>query len=348
MEGMEGPRVKVLVTGCEGYIGIVLAQYLLEKGIKVDGFDTGFYKSGLLYKGTKIIPKIISKDIRKISTDDLKGYDVVVHLAELSNDPLGEFDSKVTYKINHLGTTRLAKNAKKAGVKRFIYYSSCSVYGASDNIVSEESKVNPITQYAICKVLNEKMLAKLASKNFTPVFLRNATVFGASPRFRFDLVVNNLTGLAWTKRKIEMSSDGTPWRPLVHILDVCQATYCVLKAPKKSVYKQIFNVGSNKSNYQIKDIANIILEVFPGCKITFNKNSKDKRNYRVNFDKINNKLPSFYSQHTLRDGIKELLDIYKKIELKKETFDSKNYTRMKQIEHLSKTKQVDKDLFWGQ
>lgn len=338
--------MKILVTGSDGYIGIKLVQTLLEKGHDVVGFDTGYYRSGWLFNGVTKLPKTISKDIRKITLDDLKGFDGVVHLAELSNDPLGENDPKLTYKINHLGTLRLARLAKKAGVKRFVYSSSCSVYGASDEIRDEDSPTNPLTAYAKSKVLNEKALIKLSDKNFSPVILRNATVYGASPRLRFDLAVNNLTALAYITKKIKMESDGTSWRPFVHIDDVCKAFTCALTAPKSKIHNQIFNVGNNKSNYQIKDVAQIIKKTLPHCKVFLNKNGADKRNYKVNFDKISAQLPGFKSKRDVKTGVKELLAIFKKINLGQETFEYKAFTRLKEINYLRKTKQINKEFYW--
>ena len=272
-------------------------------------------------------------------------FDAFIHLSELSNDPLGENNPALTYEINNKGTERLAVLAKKAGVKRFVYSSSCSVYGASDEIADEQSKTNPLTAYAKCKVLNEQFLIALSDKNFTPVILRNATVFGPSPRMRFDLAVNNLTGLAWTEGKIKMGSDGTPWRPFVHILDVCEAMKAALIAPAKIVNREIFNVGSTTSNYQIKDIAKIISEVSNGCEVTLNPNAADKRNYRVNFDKINSILPGFSAKRTVEEGVKELFGIYKRIGMTKEVFESRLYTRLKQIKHLRGTGKIDEKFF---
>ncbi|MDP2647695.1 MAG: SDR family oxidoreductase, partial [Candidatus Yanofskybacteria bacterium] len=235
---------------------------------------------------------------------------------------------------------------KEAGVKRFIYFSSCSVYGASDNVSDETSPTNPITAYAKCKVLNEQALRKMADENFSPVLLRNATAYGLSPRMRFDLVVNNLAGLAWTTKKIAMESDGTPWRPFVHVRDISRAVISSLSAPLEIIHNQIFNVGDNRSNYQIRDIASIVEQVFPDCEVTLNKDGADKRNYRVNFDKINATLPGFSSKEDIESGVKELLKIFKQIAMDEETFRSRHYTRLKQIKHLRDIKQVDNKLFW--
>lgn len=339
--------MKILLTGIDGYIGIELGQLLTQRKYNVVGLDTGFYNSGLLYNGGKKLPPIIWKDIRAITEKDLESFDVIIHLAELSNDPLGQINSQVTYDINHRGTMEMAKKAKKVGVKKFIYFSSCSVYGASDQISSETSPVNPLTVYAKCKLLNEQVLSEMADSNFSPVFLRNATAYGPSPHMRFDLAINNLCGLAWTTGKIAMESDGSPWRPFVHVVDICEAVICVLEAQKKSIHNEIFNVGDTNGNYQIKNIAQIISESMPSCEITFNKQSVDKRNYKVSFEKINSKLPRFSCKRTVRSGIKELFDLFKKIDLQKETFQSKDFTRLKQIEYLIDNKKINSKLFWN-
>ena len=345
--GRFGNNMKVLVTGINGYIGTVLGQELIKAGHEIVGFDTGYYKGAWLYDMPDFKePKIINKDIREITEKDLLGFDAVAHLAELSNDPLGETDPEITYKVNHKGTIKLAKIAKKAGISRFIYFSSCSVYGASDDVADEATPVNPLTAYAKAKVLNEAALQKLADDNFSPIIFRNATVYGASPRLRFDLVVNNLAGLAYTTKEIKMQSDGTPWRPLVHVLDVCRAVLIALKTPEEQIRNQIVNVGDTNSNYQIKDIAKIIGDTFPGCSVSLNKNGADKRNYRVNFDKIKTVLPGFECKYDVTFGAKELLGIFTKTNLTFKDFESKNYTRIKQIKFLLEDNKINKDFFW--
>ncbi|CAN5359915.1 SDR family oxidoreductase [soil metagenome] len=339
--------MKVFVTGTDGYIGCMLGQMLLERGHDVTGCDTGCHRVGLLYNGQKMAPKSMVKDIRNVTEQDLKGFDAVIHLAELSNDPVGELDPTITFKINHIGSVELAKNAKKAGVPRFVYFSSCSVYGASATSASDEkSGTDPLTSYAKCKLLVERDLAPMADDNFTPTFLRNATAYGASPRQRFDLVVNNLAGLAWTTKQIKMDSDGTPWRPLVHLLDICQAACCTVEADRKIVHNQVFNVGDNKENYQVKDVARIVSDTFPGCTLSMGTRGGDKRDYRVNFDKINSTLPGFKCKHTVPSGAKQLLRVFEKIGMTPELFQSRGHTRLKQIQHLISTKQIDADFFW--
>ena len=338
--------MKVLVTGANGYLGFPLTQVLMERGFEVTGLDTNFYRSGWLYNGFLELPSVVTKDIRQVTETDLTGYDAVIHLAELSNDPLGQIDPQITMEINHHGTVNLAQKAKQAGISRFIYYSSCSIYGASDEIATEDSKPNPLTAYAKCKVLNEHALKKEANSHFTPVILRNATAFGSSPRMRFDLVINNLTALAYLTQEITMESDGTPWRPFVHVLDICEAVICALKAPRNTIHSEIFNVGATSGNYQIRDIANIISAVIPKCRITFNPKGADKRNYRVNFDKISSQLPGFSAKRDVLSGVKELVDLFQKINFTKKEFSAKEFTRLKQINYLLNSGKIDSHLQW--
>ncbi len=339
--------MKCLVTGTDGYIGTVLAPYLMERGHDVTGVDTGFHRIGWLYNGVTSLPKSITKDIRNLTEEDLKGYDAIVHLAELSNDPVGQLSPTITYDINHKGTIALAEKAKKVGVKRFVYFSSCSVYGASATEASDENgKTNPLTAYAECKLLVERDMKPMASDNFSPTFLRNATAFGASPRQRFDLVVNNLCGHAWVSKLIKMDSDGTPWRPFVHILDISQAAACALEADKSIIHNETFNVGSNDNNYQVKDIANIVGGVFPGCRVELGTRGDDKRDYRVNFDKISNKLPGFKTKWNVKKGSEQLLKIFQAVQMNKELFEAPAHTRLKRINQLISTQQIDKDFFW--
>ncbi len=339
--------MKILLTGINGYIGTVLAQELLKAGHEVVGFDTGYYCEAWLYDMPNCIePKIIKKDIRNVKKKDVEGFDAIVHLAELSNDPLGENDPEITHKINHEGTVKLANLAKDSGVSRFIYFSSCSVYGASDDIVGENSPTNPLTAYAKSKILNEKYLLSIADKNFSPIIFRNATVYGPSPRLRFDLVVNNLSGLAYTTKEIKMDSDGAPWRPFIHILDICQAVLIALKTPEHKIRSQIVNVGDTNSNYQIRDIAEIIGKTFLGSSVSLNKKGVDKRNYRVNFDKIKTILPGFSCKYDVSTGAQELLDIFKKANLTYEDFQSRDYTRLKQIKYLRETDKINSEFYW--
>ncbi len=340
--------MKILVTGTEGYLGCLLAPLLIERGHEVIGVDTGYYKVGWLYNGTETSAKTLNKDIRHISLEDLQGVEAIVHMAELSNDPTGQLSPTITYDINHVGSVRLAKLAKQAGIRRFIYMSSCSVYGvATEGDVTEESPVNPQTAYAECKTFVERDVQPLASDDFSPTFMRNATAFGASPRMRFDIVLNNLAGLAWTTKEIKMISDGTPWRPLVHALDISKAIICALEAPRDIVHNQIFNVGDTANNYRVKEIAEFVAEAFPGCKLSFGDNASDNRSYRVSFEKINTVLPGFKCDWDARSGAKQLFDVFNQIDMTEEIFFSRGFTRLKQLEYLIRTQQIDKDFFWA-
>jgi nucleoside-diphosphate-sugar epimerase len=340
--------MKVLVTGTEGYLGSLLPPLLMELGHEVVGVDTGYYKVGWLYNGTSVTAKTLTKDIRHISPEDLQGVDAVVHMAELSNDPAGQLSPTITYDINHKGSVRLAQLAKAAGVSRFVYMSSCSVYGvATAGDVTEESPVNPQTAYAECKTLVERDLQPMASDDFSPTFMRNATAFGASPRMRFDIVLNNLSGLAWTTNEIKMTSDGTPWRPLAHALDICKAIVCTLEAPRDIVHNQIFNVGDTANNYRVKEVAEIVASVFTGCQLSFGDSGADNRSYRVSFEKINTMLPGFKCEWNAERGAKQLFDVFKQIEMTEETFLSRGFTRLKQLEYLIRTQQIDRDFFWS-
>jgi nucleoside-diphosphate-sugar epimerase len=342
--------MKVLVTGTEGYIGSRLAPMLMARGHEVVGLDTGFYRDGWLYSDSHqlaSVPRTLIKDLRHVTAQDLEGFDAVVHLAELSNDPLGENNPEITYQINHQGSLELARKAKAAGVGRFVYASSCSVYGVgSGEFLNEESPVNPQTAYAKCKVMVERDVKPLGSPGFCVTFLRNATAFGASPRMRFDIVINDLCALAWTTKRIAMTSDGSPWRPVVHIEDICTAIRCVLDAPIEAVNGQIFNVGQNSENYRVREIAQIIADVFPGCELSTGKASADNRSYRVSFDKIASKLPGFACSWSTRQGAEELRARFELIEFSKETHEFRAFTRLKQIRYLSRTGQIDADFFW--
>ena len=340
--------MKVLVTGADGYIGAVLAPLMLERGYDVVGLDCGYYRNGWLFNDNRTWPPILSKDVRQVEPQDLEGFDAVVHLAELSNDPLGEHDPRTTFDINHRGSVELAKNAKRAGVKRFIYTSSCSVYGAAEDGTTrtEESEPRPQTAYAKCKVMVERDVAPLADRNFTPVFLRNATAFGASPRMRFDIVLNNLSGLAWTTRTIAMTSDGTPWRPLVHVEDICTAIILCLDAPAEAISGEILNVGSDEQNYRIREIAEIVAKAFPGCEVTFGPHGGDNRSYMVSFEKIRRHLPAFRCRWSAERGARQLHDLFERIAMPQEVFLYRAFTRLQQLKHLISTRQIDQDFYW--
>lgn len=341
------PDVKIFVTGTDGYIGSVLGPELIAAGHEVHGLDTGYYKSGWLYHGPSIAPVTVAEDLRNIDPTDLEGFDAVVHLAELSNDPLSQLSPELTYRINHEGSVRLAEMARKVGITRFVYMSSCSVYGiaAGDDLVTETSDVNPQTPYAECKVRVENDVIPMTGDDFAPTFLRNATAYGASPRMRFDIVLNNLCGYARTTGQIRMISDGSPWRPLVHILDISKAIRCVLEAPHERVAGQVFNVGSTGQNYRVREIAETVAEVFTGCELTFGDDS-DNRSYRVGFDKIAGELPGFSCDWDARRGARQLRELYDRIDLTTELFESRHHTRLKQLDFLLSTGQIDDELFW--
>jgi nucleoside-diphosphate-sugar epimerase len=342
--------MKILVTGSDGYIGSRLVVRLLNQGHDVTGLDMGLYRDGWLYSDHTTVartPATLNKDLRNVTPADFAGFEAVVHLAELSNDPLGQNNPEVTFNINHKGSVNLAKMAKQAGVPRFVYASSCSIYGqALTEWVDETSPPNPQTTYAECKKRVEADVGQLADQNFCATFLRNATAFGASPRIRFDIVINDLCALAWTTKRIAMTSDGTPWRPVTHIEDICHAMECALAADPKFVNGQIFNVGADTENYRIRDIAEIVGSVIPGCEVTVGTSAGDTRSYRVSFKKIATGLPGFKAQWSAKRGAEQLYELFKRIEMSPETYAFRAFTRLKQLRYLMQTKQVDDNLFW--
>ena len=343
--------MKLLVTGVEGYIGCLLAPLLQARGHDIVGLDTGYYRDGWLFSDRGLVPgfpQTVNCDIRDVQPEHVRGVDAVVHLAELSNDPLGEIDPELTFQINHRASVRLAELARAAGVRRFVYTSSCSVYGVAKDAepMTERSPVNPQTAYARCKTLVERDVAALASPDFCPTFLRNATAYGASPRMRFDIVLNNLCGVAATTGKIAMTSDGTPWRPLVHVLDICEAIARVLEAPQDCIHGEIFNVGHDADNFQVREIAQIVAEVYPGCELTFGPAGGDNRSYRVDFTKIHSQLPGFKCAWDARKGARQLHDVFERIGIDRATFDARPFTRLKQLKYLSASGQIDDRFFW--
>ena len=338
---------RVLVTGTEGYLGSLLAPELVRHGYEVVGLDTGFYKERMLYRDGQVTPLTLAKDLRQVESEDLKGVDAVVHMAELSNDPAGQLAPTITYDINHKGSVYLAELARKAGVKRFIYMSSCSVYGVAEGAdVTEESPVNPQTAYAICKTLVERDVRPLAKAGFSPTFMRNATAYGASPRMRFDIVLNNLSGLAWTTKEIKMTSDGTPWRPLVHGLDIARAIIAVLQAPTEAIHNETFNVGDTDHNYRVREIAETVGNIFTGCRVSFGSPGEDNRSYRVSFGKIRKHLPGFACAWNARRGAEQLYSLFNRIDMTREVFEFRTFTRLKQLEYLIRTQQIDPQFFW--
>ncbi|MFB3817852.1 MAG: NAD-dependent epimerase/dehydratase family protein [Candidatus Methylomirabilales bacterium] len=340
--------MKVLVTGAEGYIGVVLASALLTRGHDVVGLDTGFYRDGWLYQDGRLRrPRCLARDLRRLAPEDVRGYDAVVHLAELSNDPLGQLHPHITHDINHRGSVRLARLCREQAVSRFVYTSSCSVYGvAADGPRTEACALSPQTAYAQCKALVERDVSAMAGDDFSPTFLRNATAYGPSPRMRFDLVLNNLAGLAWTTGQISMVSDGTPWRPLVHVSDICEAIACTLAAPREAVHNQVFNVGDDRENYQVREIAEIVARVFPRCELKFGGRSADTRSYRVSFEKIRRCLPGFRCRRTALQGALELREIFGRVGMTRAVFEHRAFTRLKQLEHLLETRRLDEHFYW--
>lgn len=340
----------ILLTGNQGYIGSVLGGVLTEKGYKVVGFDTGYYDGQELYP-IKPVSRQINKDIRDVKAEDLKDIYAVIHLAALSNDPLGEFNPDLTQNINFLGTLKLARLAKKAGVKRFIYASSQSMYGVADTsheLTEDEAGPYGVTAYAKTKWEAECELKKLASSDFVVACLRPSTVFGASPSLRCDIVFNNLVASAYTTGKIEIKSDGTPWRPVVHILDVCSAFVAGVEAPMELVNGESFNVGILDGNYTVKDLALAAQRAIKGSTLKFTvEHGADSRTYRVSFKKILSVLKDYYKpQWDLDRGGKELVDLFKRVNFTKEQFSGTTCNRLRQIKNLIDNHKLNADLRW--
>jgi nucleoside-diphosphate-sugar epimerase len=338
---------RVLLTGSHGYIGVILAPMLQAAGYDVVGLDSDLYAECTFGPRMPEIP-LLKKDLRDVTAGDLRGLGAILHLAGLSNDPLGDLNPQVTFDINHLASVRLAELAKEAGVERYIFSSSCSTYGAAgDGMLTESAEFNPVTPYGESKVLVERDVAKLASDRFTPVFLRNATAYGVSPRMRFDLVLNNLVAWAFTTGRVFIKSDGTPWRPIIHIEDISRAFVAALEAPCEVVHNQAFNVGRNDQNYQVRDLAKIVEETVPGCRIDYASDaSPDKRNYRVDFGKIERALPAFQPQWTARRGAEELLAAYREIGLVLEDFEGPRFKRIDHIKRMLAEGRLDASLRW--
>src|SRR5579862_7407420 len=326
---------RVLVTGSAGFIGQVLMPLLAERGWDAVGLDADYY-DGCDLAGFSVTPTAIRKDIREVGPADLASFDAVIHLAGLSNDPVGDLDRELTLDINLKASVRLAEMARAAGVKRFVFSSSCSVYGARSSApVTEDDPLEPLTAYAVSKVATEQEVSKLATADFCPVFLRNATVYGASARLRLDLVVNNLVGWAHTSGAIRIMSDGSPWRPLIHVADVSAAFAAALEAPAERVSNQSMNIGTDEQNYTVRQIAEMVLEAMPEATITFSDNPPaDNRSYRVDFSKARRLMPEFKPSWSLAAGIVQLRDAYLGSGLSQAEFDGDRYTRLKRIQSL--------------
>lgn len=340
--------MRVAVTGSHGYIGAVMVPMLIREGYDVWGIDSDLYETCTYGDGLCGIP-LIRKDIRDLRRRDLDGFDAVIHLAGLSNDPLGNLNPKLTYEINHEASVLLARLAKEAGVSRFLFSSSCSTYGAAgDRILDETADFNPVTPYGESKVFVERDVARLADERFSPTFLRNATAYGVSPRLRFDLVLNNLVAWAFATGLVYLKSDGTPWRPIVHIEDIGRAFLAVLRAPRETIHNQAFNVGVNDENYRIRDLAEIVRETVPGCRIEYAKEGgPDKRCYRVDFGRLAKTFPDLRLSWNARKGAVQLYETYRKNGLTLDEFEGPKYKRIDHINRLLSTGQLDATLRWS-
>ena len=339
--------MRVLVTGHQGYIGAVMVPMLIAAGHEVVGYDANLYERCTFAPAGKLanVPSL-RKDIRDAVHVDMAGVEAIIHLAALSNDPLGNLNPDLTFAINYRASVRLARIAKDAGVRRFLFASSCSNYGVSESaLIDETGELNPVTPYGQSKVLAEQHISKLADEHFCPVYFRPATAYGVSPRLRFDIVLNNLMAWAVSQKLIFLKSDGSPWRPVVHVEDICRAFIAGLAAPVEAVWNQAINVGSSEQNYRIRDIAQVVTEVVPDCQLTFAGDAgPDKRSYRVDFGKLHRLLPGAVPRHDARQGALQLLEVLKSSRLTPGQFEGPRYQRIAHIRHLIRTGVLNSDL----
>jgi nucleoside-diphosphate-sugar epimerase len=340
--------VKILVTGHHGYLGSLVIPALLEHGHEVAGLDAFLYRGCDLFPSDPTVARL-ELDVRDVTARHLEGFEAIVHLAALSNDPLGEVDPRLTAEINFEATLTVARAAKQAGVRRFLFASSCSMYGAADHdaFASEEAPLRPLTAYAESKVRSEEALAQLADDGFSPVFMRNATAYGVSPRLRLDVVLNNLVAWGFTTGRITLMSDGTPWRPIVHVQDIARCVLRILEAPTAAIHNQAFNIGSNGENYQVRELAEIVRDAIPGCTISYADGAgPDPRSYRVDFGKLAGAFPDLEFRWTARAGVLELLESYRAAGLTADQFHGNKYTRLKHIKLLLDTGALNDELRW--
>ncbi len=340
--------MRVLLTGHHGYIGSVMVPALLEAGHDVVGLDTSLFDGCDFGPYVSPVPTL-RRDLRDVGPCELEGFEAVIHLAAISNDPLGDLNPQCTYDINHHASVSLARAAKRAGVSRFLYSSSCSVYGAAsrDDLLDEKAAFSPVTPYAESKVRVEADLPALADEYFSPTYLRNATVYGVSPRLRGDLVVNNLAGWAFATGRVLLKSDGTPWRPLVHVEDVCGAFIAVLNAPRERVANQAFNVGADSENYRMRDVAEIVERAIPGSRIEMaDAAGSDPRCYRVDFGKIAAMIPDFTPRWNVERGVSQLHEAFRRVGLRREDLEGDLFLRIRHIQRLLDEGRIDSDLRW--